>query len=957
MTSRWRDLFERGRAESRAGNFAQAAALYQQALESLQDATQVSEEALTLRVSWGTALASTSALDGAIEMLARAHADALATFGPHHPVSVRAGLARGAPLFRSGRIEEAAELWLECERAVEAGAAVDDQVRTLLRNNLGGVHYHRGDHLAAIRCFEQALHEMEARLGPEHAELDRPLGNLALLSSEAGRPLQAETYARRALAIAERQRGAGNPELAATLFLLASILTRQDRLREALEQYRRGLTLLPENHYLRAYTGTNLASLYRDLGDTATARAYLDDAGRVADLVLDGADPVRAAVARMQAHLALDTNDHRAAWSAIERALVLEREVPSTTTQARITNRTAAAEIALATGDAARAEGFADEGLQLLDEASGLNDAELRARLHALRGRARSGVGRHREALADLTTALASERDGRATDGPFERVVLDARIRAHEALGDAAGALAAADAAVASLERSRLESYAPLDMRGRQRQSARGLAWFDLLLRDRQADRVQRSRRIEAWFTHHQAAASAAAATVRWFDQASDTQRAVASAYRAALRALVTDAGRSELDGRATVLARIAQLEREAGFGDSAIFEQALGPVRVSAVSKRLGPDERLVAIAWLEQHAISIEVTADGSVDSRVAGRTATLADDVHALRAHLQAGDVVDGALLARVSEAFMGPACLSDPSCTRLTVVPDGPAALLPWGWLVHVYREHRGLGPLEVEQAPSVRALVEARDHVSTGPASTEPPCVIADPDYGAREASHGFRGAAEQLVEPAVDYRRWLADLRLPRLQHAREEADVVRRFDPTTRVLTGPQASVEACLALRRPRILHIATHGFVYPGDYPGADGHALLRPVLALAGARAAARTPADAATAGFLPALAMAGIDLHGTELVFLSACDTSVGAVLPGEGVAAMPQALLAAGARSVIATLWRLADEDALGVARAVYRHLSHGATPAAALRHAQREARNQSAASAFVCWS
>ena len=122
---------------------------------------------------------------------------------------------------------------------------------------------------------------------------------------------------------------------------------------------------------------------------------------------------------------------------------------------------------------------------------------------------------------------------------------------------------------------------------------------------------------------------------------------------------------------------------------------------------------------------------------------------------------------------------------------------------------------------------------------------------------------------------------------------------------PDARVLLGRDATVGALLGAERPQALHIASQGFVYPGRD---EGHPLLRPVLALAGARTAARTPEAALGAAFLPALALLGLDVDGTELVVLSACSTSLGDLHPGEGVPGRAHALLTAGARCVIVTL-------------------------------------------------
>src|SRR5262249_33098553 len=131
---------------------------------------------------------------------------------------------------------------------------------------------------------------------------------------------------------------------------------------------------------------------------------------------------------------------------------------------------------------------------------------------------------------------------------------------------------------------------------------------------------------------------------------------------------------------------------------------------------------------------------------------------------------------------------------------------------------------------------------------------------------------------------------------------------------------------------LSSPHILHIATHGFFLDSiesrlaqtrdvaliSNPTAGVSArsdstpvenpLLRSGLALAGANLRESGP-DKEDDGILTAMEVAGLDLWGTRLVVLSACDTGVGGVVSGEGVYGLRRALVLAGSETQVMSLW------------------------------------------------
>lgn len=185
----------------------------------------------------------------------------------------------------------------------------------------------------------------------------------------------------------------------------------------------------------------------------------------------------------------------------------------------------------------------------------------------------------------------------------------------------------------------------------------------------------------------------------------------------------------------------------------------------------------------------------------------------------------------------------------------------------------------------------------------------------------------------------------------PALPHSDEEVDAVaalyaqsRPKEPRPVVWKDRVATEGRLKALATaPRVLHLATHGFFLKAGT--VDGQPLLQSGVALAGANAglAGGHGADGEN-GILHAVEAQTLNLFGTELVVVSACDTGRGVTDYSDGLLGLPSAFYVAGARNVMVALWPVGDRGAAVFMDRFYRIWLNQTTgdPAQALIEAKR---------------
>jgi len=159
-------------------------------------------------------------------------------------------------------------------------------------------------------------------------------------------------------------------------------------------------------------------------------------------------------------------------------------------------------------------------------------------------------------------------------------------------------------------------------------------------------------------------------------------------------------------------------------------------------------------------------------------------------------------------------------------------------------------------------------------------------------------------------------------------------------------VLEGAQALEETLKDCFKPRVLHIATHGYFQPDSLISANKNPLLQSGLMLAGAGATIAGDKDEKTEdGILTAYEAMNLNLDNTDLVVLSACETGLGEIRNGEGVYGLQRAFKVAGAKSIIMSLWKVSDDPTQELLTAFYKYWLESGHKGDAFKKAQLEVR------------
>lgn len=305
-------------------------------------------------------------------------------------------------------------------------------------------------------------------------------------------------------------------------------------------------------------------------------------------------------------------------------------------------------------------------------------------------------------------------------------------------------------------------------------------------------------------------------------------------------------------------------------------------------------------------------------------------------------------------------------------KIYISTDGVLNTLPF------YALHDGqsylIDKFEFVYLTSGRDLARGFDTISKSRLGTA--LLFADPAYGDISVGQSVATTEGSSMAPLAYRSKDLLGMAqsLVALPGSRAEVDSIAKYLPSSRVLTGTDASESNLRRAESPWLLHLALHaGAGHPSSreasrlaQPAATSptdpmdpkeaaqtsrglaqaigpvrsetpsmeqtmvespqQLMTRSALFLSGA-ASAGSISDAGSDGILTAEEARNLHLHGTALVVLSACESGLGVLHASHGVFGLRRAFLVAGAESLVTSLWRIDDNATVGLMKEFYRQL------------------------------
>jgi CHAT domain-containing protein/Flp pilus assembly protein TadD len=902
--------------------------------------------------------------------------------GSEHP-DVAFSLNNLASLYRAqGLYPKAEPLYQRALSISEKALGAEHPDVAFSLNNLAGLYRAQGLYPKAEPLYQRALSIFEKALGPEHPNVATSLNNLALLYDTQGLYSKAEPLYQRALGILEKTLGAEHPNVASSLNNLAELYRLQGLYSKAEALYQRALRIfekaLGPEHPNVASNLNNLAALYKDQGLYSKAESLYQRALSILEKALGAEHPNVSASLNNLAGLYDTQGLYSKAEPLYQRALSIVEKALGPEHPNVATSLNNLAELYRVQGLYAQAEPLYRRALSILEKALGAEHPNVATSLNNLallynsQGLYPKAEPLHQRALSIREKVLGANHPDVAGSLSNLALLYNAQgnlTQTHELLNRAADIQERnLDLILSTGSESRRSAYiatlsgsTDIAISFNLKDAPASLPSAQLAL----STLLRRKGRVLSSLT----------------DSLQTLQQNLNPADRALLdqltdirtqRATLTFQGLGQLtrEQYQTTLTQLKtqeddlenQLARK-----SAQFRAEVQPITLESIQKQIPQNAALVEWVqyqpfnakatqqepkWAEPHYAAYILKANGDLQWVDLGKAEPIDQSVTQFRKALQSNTSNIKPIARKLDQQLMQPIRAKLGTTRQLLLSPDSQLNLIPFAALVDEKNQY-------LVQNYDITYLSSGRDLLKLQPTTTkqkrQAPVIMADPDY----QNPGATIAATQTTENRSSRDLDLAFGPLPGTQ---AEAKELQKLLPKSKLLTQTQATENALKQVNSPEILHIATHGFFLETDLEAAPpsgtdrggidvvykpGHSqkpqqtyenpLLRSGLALAGAN----TRKSGGEDGIFTALEAAGLNLWGTQLVVLSACETGLGDIANGEGVYGLRRAFVMAGSASQVLSLWKVDDEGTKDWMVAYYRRLLQKEGRGQALRQTQ----------------
>ncbi|MFM6321643.1 MAG: CHAT domain-containing tetratricopeptide repeat protein [Microcystis panniformis] len=742
-------------------------------------------------------------------------------------------------------------------------------------NNLAGLYYSQGRYSEAEPLYKQALAIKKQQLGDNHTATAISLNNLAELYRVQGRYSEADPLYKEALSIRKQQLGDNHPDTAQSLNNLAALYESQGRYSDAEPLYKQALAIhkqqLGDNHPNTATSLNNLAELYRVQGRYSEAEPLYKEALSIWEQQLGDNHPLTALSLNNLAELYRVQGRYSEAEPLYHRSLAIFKQQLGDKHPKAGTSLNNLSVFYQSQDDIPQAINYRTQALAV-------EEYNLSENLY---------MGDDKQKQDYMATVLGT------TNG-----VISLNLQA----------------APNNPEATRLALKTILERKGRI---------LDVSTNSLQILR-QRTDDLESQQLLTQLIEVRTQLSNLTFKKPDDFPSP--EIYRQQLN---------------EVTAKAKEIEDKIG-RRSAEFRSLSQPITLEGIQKLIPADAALVEIVRYRpfnpkapenqrfgnpRYAVYI-LYPNGDIKAKDLGEAKPIDDKLIYFRDNLADVDKVTGIpqtpipqlkeSARQLDETLMQPIRQLLGNTKTILLSPDAALNLIPFEALVDENNQYL-VENYHITYLTSGRDLLRLKDKF----ASQQSPLIVADPFYG--------KAGEKVALTRSIDR----SEFTFPGLPGTEEEAKAIKNILRQATVLTGYKATENAVKQVKKPNILHIATHGFFKP------ESNVLENPLLHSGLVLAGVTIGQSAGDDGFLTALETTNLNLVGTKLVVLSACDTGKGDIKIGQGVYGLRRALVIAGSESQLISLWKVSDDATKDLMVAYYGRLQKGEGRSEALRQIQ----------------